>query len=58
MRMFSKICEILGAVLEVSYPALIALAITNILHKLTPINLGAIPFWGVLLGSLLYRILV
>jgi branched-chain amino acid:cation transporter, LIVCS family len=54
---FSKICVILGTILEVSYPALIALAITNILHKLTSHDLGAIPFWGVLIGSLLYRIL-
>lgn len=53
---FSKICELLGVVLEVSYPALIALAITNILHKMANINLGATPFWLVLGGSVLVRI--
>lgn len=52
---FSKICEMLGVVLEISYPALIALAITNIIQKLAKIDLKAYPFWIVLLASLIWH---
>jgi LIVCS family branched-chain amino acid:cation transporter len=42
---FSKICDLLGDVLEIAYPALIALAITNIYHKLFNPKQGNLPFW-------------
>ncbi|WP_052046068.1 branched-chain amino acid transport system II carrier protein [Candidatus Paracaedibacter symbiosus] len=42
---FAKICELLGTVLEVAYPALIALAITNICNKLFDMRQGKFPFW-------------
>lgn len=42
---FSRICEFLGTILEVAYPALIVLAITNICNKLFDIQQGKLPFW-------------
>lgn len=42
---FAKICEFLGTILEVAYPALIALAITNICNKLFNLQQGKFPFW-------------
>lgn len=42
---FAKICELLGSVLEITYPALIALAITNICNKLFGMQQGKLPFW-------------
>lgn len=42
---FAKICELLGVVLEIAYPALIALAITNICNKLFDMKQGKLPFW-------------
>lgn len=42
---FAKICELLGAILEIAYPALIALAITNICNKLFDMKQGKLPFW-------------
>ena len=49
---FSKISSILGAILEVAYPALLALAIMNIAARLTPINQTPLAFWSVLALSI------
>lgn len=54
---FSKICELLGIILEVAYPALIALAITNIWNKAFDTAYGKIPFWFVLASSILWRVI-
>lgn len=53
---FSKICELLGAVLEVAYPALIVLAITNICNKIFDIQQGKLPFWIALAISGLLKV--
>mgnify|MGYP000367236096 CR=1 FL=1 len=49
---FSKICQVLGGVLEVAYPALISLAIHHILHFWFQYNYSRSLFWGVLALSL------
>ncbi|MBM3633586.1 MAG: hypothetical protein FJX03_07815 [Alphaproteobacteria bacterium] len=48
---FSKLMVVLGTILDVAYPALIALAITNIISKLTPYNHTKWIFWSVLTVS-------
>lgn len=48
---FAKICELLGIILEIAYPALIALAITNICNKLFDLKQGKLPFWIMLVVS-------
>lgn len=48
---FAKICELLGTILEVAYPALIALAMTNICNKLFDLHQGKLPFWITLVMS-------
>ncbi len=53
---FSKICDLLGIVLEVAYPALIAFAITNIINKVFDTQQGKLPFWLTLTASSLYKI--
>ncbi|MDF3034025.1 MAG: hypothetical protein K0R76_979 [Alphaproteobacteria bacterium] len=45
---FSKLMILLGKILDIAYPALIALAIMNILSKLTPYNGTRWAFWGIL----------
>lgn len=50
---FAKLMTLLGSILDVAYPALIALAIMNIMSKLVPFHKGALihtqwVFWGVL----------
>lgn len=45
---FSKLMVLLSAVLDVAYPALIALAIMNIVNRLTPYSYSQWAFWGVL----------
>lgn len=52
---FSKICNLLGDVLEVTYPALIALAITNIINVAFNTKQGKIPFWLTLIASSLFK---
>lgn len=52
---FSKICTILGEILAVTYPALIGLAIGNILAALTRIDLTRYAFWGILSLNILYK---
>jgi LIVCS family branched-chain amino acid:cation transporter len=42
---FSKLMVILSEILDVAYPALIALAIMNIVGKLTPYNYTQSVFW-------------
>lgn len=46
---FAKICSILGFVLELSYPALIALAVHHILTYWVKMNLAKPIFWGILI---------
>lgn len=53
---FAKICELLGSVLEVAYPALIVLAITNICNKLFDMQQGKLPFWIALMISGLMKV--
>lgn len=53
---FSNISSFLGTILEVAYPALLALAIMNIIGKLTPINQTSLAFWGVLFLSISLKI--
>ena len=53
---FSQIAGILVEILEVSYPALIALAIMNIVGMLTPIHQTQIVFWGVLTLSIGFKL--
>lgn len=48
---FSKLMVILGTILDVAYPALIALAIMNIVSKITPYNHTQLAFWVVLIIS-------
>lgn len=48
---FSKICQLLGAILEIAYPALIVLAITNICNKIFDMRQGKFPFWIALVIS-------
>lgn len=45
---FSNLMTVLGTILEVTYPALIALAVMNILAKLTSIDQTRWVFWGTL----------
>lgn len=49
---FSKLMVVLGTILDVAYPALIALAIMNIVSKLTSYNHTQLAFWSVLAISL------
>lgn len=53
---FSKICELLGIILEIAYPALIALAITNICNKIFDMRQGKLPFWITLAISGLMKV--
>jgi branched-chain amino acid:cation transporter, LIVCS family len=53
---FSKICEWLNGILEIAYPALIALAVMNIIHKVYPTKQGKMPFWLTLIASTLLKI--
>jgi branched-chain amino acid:cation transporter, LIVCS family len=48
---FSNLMVILGGILDVAYPALIALAIMNIVSRLTPYNHTQLAFWVVLIVS-------
>ncbi|MBX9977430.1 MAG: branched-chain amino acid transport system II carrier protein [Alphaproteobacteria bacterium] len=50
---FSTICKVLGTVLELTYPALIALAMHHILTFWFKINYSKIVFWSVLGLSLI-----
>lgn len=50
---FATICKVLGTVLEITYPALIALAIHHILTFWFRINYSKIVFWSVLGLSLI-----
>jgi branched-chain amino acid:cation transporter, LIVCS family len=52
---FSKICSILGDVLELAYPAFIGLAIGNILAATTRLDLSRYVFWGILGITLVYK---
>lgn len=54
---FAKICDILGSLLELAYPALIALAIMNIINQDPKARWTTIPFWIILGGSILYKII-
>lgn len=53
---FQKIYELLGIILENIYPALIVLAITNIVNKIFTKDYGKVPFWLTLGASILYGI--
>ena len=53
---FSKLTVILSEILDVAYPALIALAIMNIINKLTPYNHTQVSFWSVLVVSAGYKL--
>jgi LIVCS family branched-chain amino acid:cation transporter len=52
---FSKICEGLGLILEIAYPALIALAIANIINKVFNTSQGKYPFWITLIASSIFK---
>ncbi|MBW8309666.1 MAG: branched-chain amino acid transport system II carrier protein [Candidatus Paracaedibacteraceae bacterium] len=52
---FSKICSGLGEILEVTYPALIGLAVGNILASMTKIDLSRYAFWGILILNVAYK---
>lgn len=54
---FSKLMTILGSILDVAYPALIALAIMNIVSKLTPYHYSHWAFWSVLVLSTGFKFL-
>lgn len=54
---FDKICSWLGMILEIAYPALIALAITNIVNKLYSTRQWRLPFWLVLAVSSLFKLM-
>jgi len=58
---FAKLMMLLGTVLDVAYPALIALAIMNIVDKLIPrkdiINYTQWAFWGILGSAIGFKIL-
>ncbi|MBX3486897.1 MAG: branched-chain amino acid transport system II carrier protein [Candidatus Paracaedibacteraceae bacterium] len=54
---FSKICSVLGQILEVAYPALIGLAIGNILSQISRIDMAKILFWGILLLNIIYKLI-
>jgi LIVCS family branched-chain amino acid:cation transporter len=54
---FSKLMAVLGCILDVAYPALIALAIMNIISKLTPYNHVQVAFWSVLVLSVGFKVL-
>ncbi len=49
---FAKICQVLGTILTVTYPALIALAIHHILRFWYDFNYSKMIFWGVLILSI------
>ncbi|MBX3457571.1 MAG: branched-chain amino acid transport system II carrier protein [Candidatus Paracaedibacteraceae bacterium] len=53
---FSAICSILGQILEIAYPALIGLAVGNILSKISRFDMAKIFFWGILLLNVTYKI--
>jgi LIVCS family branched-chain amino acid:cation transporter len=53
---FSKISSILGAILELTYPALLMLAIMNIVSKFTRFNHAPFAFWGMLALSISLKI--
>lgn len=53
---FQKIYELLGTILENIYPALIVLAITNIVNVLFRKDYGKVPFWLTLITSILYGV--
>lgn len=53
---FAKICEVLGTILEITYPALIALAITNIINKCFDIQQGRLSFWITLFISSIFKL--
>jgi LIVCS family branched-chain amino acid:cation transporter len=52
---FSKICYFLGEVLEMAYPALIVLALINIVNRLWNRSYGVLPFWLTLTTSILFK---
>ncbi len=49
---FNTICHWLGLILEITYPALIVLAITNIISQNPHSRMGAVPFWLCLIISI------
>ena len=53
---FSAICQWLGLILTVAYPALIALSIVNVLKPDQDWK-GALPFWGILALSLGHQLM-
>jgi branched-subunit amino acid permease len=53
---FSNIMIILNAILEIAYPALIGLAVMNILAKLTSIDQPHGVFWGTLAVTLVLKL--
>jgi len=55
---FQKIYELLGIILENIYPALIVLAITNIVNVIFQKDYGKVPFWVTLGMSILYGIVM
>lgn len=55
---FSKICSVLGAVLEITYPALIGLALGNIISKISRFDFARIAFWSILSLNTIYQIWV
>lgn len=52
---FSKICSVLGQVLEIAYPALIGLALGNILSKFSKFDLARVGFWSILGLNMAYH---
>lgn len=52
---FSQICLVLGGILELAYPALIGLAVGNILSATTKIDLSRYAFWGILGINIAYK---
>jgi LIVCS family branched-chain amino acid:cation transporter len=52
---FSRICSVLGEILELTYPALIGLAVGNILAATTKIDLSRYAFWGILILNIAYK---
>lgn len=53
---FSVICQWLGGILEIAYPALISLALVNIFFHRSSSKIGAIPFWAILIYSCTMKI--
>ncbi|HQU08939.1 MAG TPA: branched-chain amino acid transport system II carrier protein [Opitutales bacterium] len=54
---FAGLTQWLGMLLEFVYPALIALAVANLLCKLPRWNLSSLAFWGTLAGAALWQLL-